>query len=240
MSDGDFFQRIYREEAAAYHALVSAEDRDGVLLPSLAERVPLAGARVVEVGIGTARLGRQLVGAGARVLGLDLFRPMLEEARGHLQEVVGEGSFHLVEARSEEIPVADAWADLTVAGWVLGHQRGWNPGGWRSTVARALDEMERVTRPGGVIALFETQGTGVSRPQPPPGLEEVGEFFESRSFRGRTLRTDYQFASPEEAAEVCGFFFGDALVEKILAEGWDRVPECTGFWVRTRPASERA
>lgn len=231
----DHFRTIYLQHAEDYHRLVEAEDCDRVLLPALAGWLESDRKRVVEVGVGTARIARQLLGMGAEVVGIDLHRPMLEVARrilGTVSEGETAGGWSLLQGDLVALPVRGGWADLTVAGWTLGHQRGWEPERWREILAEALAEMDRVTRPGGVVAVLETQGTGSEQPAPPPGLDEVGEFFEAQGFQGRTLRTDYAFPSPEEAAETCRFFFGDALADRILAERWHRVPECTGLWWR--------
>ena len=55
-----------------------------------------------------------------------------------------------------------------------------------------------------------------------------------QGFRRQAIRTDYGFASPEEAVGTLEFFFGDELVGKIRTNGWKRVPECTGVWTRQR------
>jgi hypothetical protein len=46
------------------------------------------------------------------------------------------------------------------------------------------------------------------------------------------IATDYQFAGVDEAAEICGWFFGEAMAATIRARGWARVPEWTGLFVR--------
>jgi ubiquinone/menaquinone biosynthesis C-methylase UbiE len=227
------FARIYQDEPEAYDRLVSAEDADGVLLPALAALVDPAGARVVEVGVGTARIARQLVGAGARVLGLDPALPMLGVARRRLEEQDPAGNrWALVQGDLRALPVGDGWADLAVAGWVFGHQRFWEPGGWPAAIAEGVEEMRRVVRPGAPVVLLETQGTGATEPNPPPEIAEVERYLaEELGFVGSTLRTDYAFADAAEAAATCGFFFGDEFAARVRAEGWARVPECTGMWV---------
>jgi 2-polyprenyl-6-hydroxyphenyl methylase / 3-demethylubiquinone-9 3-methyltransferase len=53
----------------------------------IAERVPLAGCRVLDVGCGGGLLAEALAGAGARVTGIDLAPGMIEVARLHAAEV---------------------------------------------------------------------------------------------------------------------------------------------------------
>ena len=222
-ASGDHFQRIYRERADDYDRLVAAEDADGRLMPAIEEVAPRL-ARVVEVGAGTGRITRQLVARGDEVVAVDRAAAMLRVARRHLPGAA------LAVADAAALPVADGWADAAIAGWVLGHQRSWNPDGWRGSVGACLDQMERALEPGGVSIVIETLGTGVETPRPSRQLAELHAWLESeRGFARRELRTDYRFASAAEASELCGFFFAGAV-----AVSGPRVPECTGLWWRRR------
>jgi len=221
------FHQIYQRRPEDYDRLIRAEDCDGRLGPALAEAAgrPLAGLRVLDVGAGTGRLARLAAAGGARVVLTDRARPMLEVAR---RDLPGGG---FVVADYAALPVRSGWAQLVTAGWALGHQRGWDPGGWRRTLERAVAEMRRAAAPGGRLMILETLGTGFTEPTPPPGLAEVHDFFrDACGLEGQVLRTDYAFADVDEAAEVCGFFFGEATAARVRAEGWSRVPECTGLW----------
>ncbi len=87
---GTDYESIYRERAADYDRLVSAEDCDGNLLPAIERVTPLAGANVVEVGVGTGRVTRLLVSKGALVIGFDRSEAMLAIARRRLAEVFAD------------------------------------------------------------------------------------------------------------------------------------------------------
>jgi hypothetical protein len=103
---------------------------------------------------------------------------------------------------------------------------------WQAHVARALGEMRRALRPRAALVVIETLGTGSETPAPPnPALAEYYAWLEARGFTRSAIRTDYQFASVDEAASVCGFFFGDAFAQRVRTNGWARVPECTGIWL---------
>jgi hypothetical protein len=69
---------------------------------------------------------------------------------------------------------------------------------------------------------------------PAPPSRELAEYYawleEEQGFTRDAIRTDYLFASVDEAAAVTGFFFGAGFAERVRAEGWTRVPECTGIW----------
>ena len=46
------------------------------------------------------------------------------------------------------------------------------------------------------------------------------------------IRTDYRFASVQEAVELTRFFFGDELADRVRVEDWLVLPENTGIWWR--------
>lgn len=225
------YHAIYESKAVRYHALVSAEDTDGNLSPALSARLPAPGARVVEVGCGTGRLTRMLLDAGMCVTATEGAAAMLDEARDQLGGPSDTLSLAVADARA--LPFGDDTFDAGVAGWVFGHFTGWMPETWEAEVDRAVGELERVVRPGGDLVILETLGTGTDAAGPPH--ERLAAYYarlEAAGFAHAVLETDYQFDSPEHAATVCGFFFGDALVARIRARGWARVPEWTGIWHR--------
>ncbi|MBI5534275.1 MAG: class I SAM-dependent methyltransferase [Deltaproteobacteria bacterium] len=230
------FHEIYRAHADEYDRMVSAEDCDGNLLPALKRAARLDGARVVEVGVGTGRVTRMLLEAGvSHVIGIDTSEAMLSVARGRLEGSGLERTL-LQTGDAAAIPAADASADVAIAGWTFGHTTQWAAGTWRARIGQFVDELERVTRPGGAQLILETLGTGALSPAPPnEALAAYYEFLEAeRGYQREAIATDYLFASPEEAAKACGFFFGAQFAETILREGWSRVPEWTGLWSRTR------
>jgi ubiquinone/menaquinone biosynthesis C-methylase UbiE len=229
------YAAIYRDHADLYDAMVSAEDCDGRLLPALAALAPLDGAQVLDVGIGTGRLARLLAPRCARVVGVDRAPAMLEVARAHLERVA-PGRFELHAADATALPVPDGWADLAVAGWTFGHLRYERAAEWRAAIGAAMAEMDRALRPGGTLVVIETLGTGTETPAPPsPELAEYAAWLEGeQGMRRDALRTDYRFADAAAAARATAFFFGEAFAERVRANGWARIPECTGLW--SRPA----
>jgi len=234
-SDDTKQQVIYRQGADAYDRLVGAEDADGSLPPALAEVARVRGARALDVGCGTGRVTRTLLALGARaVVGVDRAPAMLEVAARSLPA----DRVTLIEGDARAIDLAaiggEGSFDLATAGWCFGHFRSWMPEGWREEIGRALDGMERAVAPGGTLVVIETLGTGHTEPRHHEALEEYFSLLESRGYARRWIRTDYAFASSDEAAQVLGAFFGEALIARIRAEDLARVPECTGIWHRTR------
>ncbi|UJR84697.1 class I SAM-dependent methyltransferase [Sandaracinus amylolyticus] len=233
-SDDEKQRAIYRDAADAYDRLVRAEDADGALPRALAELAVVRGARALDVGSGTGRVARVLLELGAReVVGVDRAPAMLEVAARSLPA----DRVRLIEADARALDLASIGGegsfDLATAGWCFGHFRHWMPDGWRDEVGRALDAMERAVAPGGALVVIETLGTGHTEPRHHDALEEYFALLEARGYARRWIRTDYAFATSDEAAEVLGAFFSEALVAQIRDQRLARVPECTGIWHRT-------
>jgi SAM-dependent methyltransferase len=95
------------------------------------------GARVLDVGAGTGKLTRRLVGAGFSVAAVEPGGAMLDELRLAVPEA------ETYEAPAEAIPLPDASIDAAFAAQAF-H--------WFDR-ERALPELRRVLRPGGGLAL---------------------------------------------------------------------------------------
>ncbi len=223
-------ERVYQESAEAYDALVAAEDEAGNLPRALAELFDVRGKDVVDVGAGTGRVTRVALEGARSVHLVERAQPMLDLAAKRLTGLGRQGlSFHVADAR--ELPLADASVDVAIAGWVFGHFRHWMPEGWRDEVDAALREMRRVLRPGGTLVIIETLGTGHASPRTHEALDEYFAWLETHhGLTRRWVRTDYLFPDVATAARVLGPFFGEPFAERVRAEAWARVPECTGIW----------
>lgn len=229
----DHFKQIYATQADAYDRMVAREDMHGNIFSALNNIVPLSGCTVVEFGAGTGRLTRLLTVLAAQIYAFDESLPMLQRALYSLS-LTGMTNWYLGVADNRALPVASGCADVAIEGWSFGHMVGWAPHDWRAQVGRMITEMRRVLRKGGFAILLETMGTGNKQPQPPTAeLGELYHWLESEhGFQYRWIRTDYQFASVDEADALTRFFFGDILADRIRAEGLTILPECTGVWWR--------
>ncbi len=229
----EHFERIYRDHAEAYDRLVEREDHDGNLLEAVRAVAPLNDAEIVEFGAGTGRVTRRLAPSAARVMAFDASEAMLEVARQRNSEHAGHVQFAV--GPHDRIPLPDAIADIAIEGWSFGHLAEDPPPAEAAlAVQQAIDEMERLVRPGGVLVLIETLGTGRTTPQPPaPYLERMYRYVEEQGFARSWCRTDYVFASEAEARHLIEFFFGAPMLEHLDLQTL-RLPECTGLWHRAR------
>ena len=227
----DHFKHIYRHSAATYDRLVAREDQQGNLFAALNEIRPLHGLQVVELGAGTGRLTRLLSVQVERIAAVDIEPRMLAVARDYMF-TTGMTNWCVAVGDNGRMPVAAGCADLVIEGWSFGHVMGWHPTDWRERIDYMLAEMERILKPGGTAVLIETLGTGLRQPKAPTrDLAQLYKYWrEECGFDFRWIRTDFQFASAEEALELMRFFFGDELAEQCLRGGKTSVPECTGIW----------
>lgn len=118
--------------------------RERLLVPGLDYQ---PGDRLLEVGCGVgavlAVLGETF--PGVRLTGVDVVPSQIGAARGLLAERGVEASLVVADARA--LPFEDASFDHAYGVWVLEHIR---------DGARVLRELRRVLRPGGTVALHET------------------------------------------------------------------------------------
>jgi demethylmenaquinone methyltransferase/2-methoxy-6-polyprenyl-1,4-benzoquinol methylase len=105
-------------------------------------------ARVLDVCTGTGDLAIAAVhgGSGARVVGLDFSDAMLRFGHDKLSAGGMHGRVRLLRADATAIPVRDAWADAATIGFGIRNV---------AEPERAIDEIRRVLKPGGRLAILE-------------------------------------------------------------------------------------
>ncbi len=221
-------QDVYASHAREYEELVSREDYAGNILKAIEQLAPLRNADVVDLGAGTGRLACLLQPHARRVIACDLSPHMLEVARDRLRS--GTGEWFVAAADHRRLPLPVHSADLIVSGWSVSYVTVWYPDDWSAQADAWLHEARRVLRKGGRIILLESLGTGNEVPQRLPHLENFYGWLDRAGFHNDWIRTDYRFESPETAARIAGFFFGDDMRERILRERMTLLPECTGVW----------
>jgi ubiquinone/menaquinone biosynthesis C-methylase UbiE len=224
-------KEIYENSPGRYHELVSREDHEGRILPSLAAVRSLAGCDVIEMGAGTGRLTSLLVPIVKSIRAFDSEPAMLRVAAEKLK-LQGGSNWTLAVSSHRALPVADGSADVVLAGWTVCYAVVDHPHDWQRELVAVLAEAERVLRPGGTVILLETLGTNHETPVPPTHLVPYFEYLENVGFSKKCIRTDFRFDSLEQADELMRFFFGDKIADKVVEAGSPVVPECTGIWWR--------
>lgn len=119
-------------------------------LALMAKRWDLAEAKtVLDVGCGVGHWGRTLapfLPLDASIVGIDREPDWVEEATRRASRVGGSRTFRYLEGLAERIPFPDATFDLVTCQTVLMHV---------ADPSAAIQEMLRVLRPGGRIAVAE-------------------------------------------------------------------------------------
>ena len=223
---------IYEQYADRYDALVGAEDCDRNLNSVLNDIARWSGARVLEAGVGTGRVTAGYVDRVRSAVVCDRSEHMLAFARRRLADYGSVVEF--ICADNFALPQLEQPVDVFVEGWSFGHAIVDNSDQIEATSARLLEQATRNLRPGGVVILLETLGTNTDEPGAPH--EALAAWYRAlqseHRFDHRQIRTDYQFASVQEAVDLTGFFFGPQMAAAVAKRGASRVPEWTGVWWR--------
>lgn len=103
-----------------------------------------AGKEIVDIGCGGGALARDLVAAGARVVGVEVSEAQLATARDRDD---GRGASYLV-GTAQDLPLEDESVDVAVFMRALHHVP-------PADLTQALTEARRVLRPGGAIYIAE-------------------------------------------------------------------------------------
>jgi ubiquinone/menaquinone biosynthesis C-methylase UbiE len=224
-------RKIYQSEGDRYEALISHEDHQGNIARAIDEIIDVNGLDALDLGAGTGRLTLLLAPRLKSIRAFDVSAEMLRVCRERL--IASELSNWQVDvADHRQLPVPDHSADLAVSGWSVSYIAVWNQENGQAELDQWLAEMKRVLRKDGMIILFESLGTGNEEPVRLEHVESTYQWLDLHGFENKWIRTDYQFASIEEAIELSHFFFGDELGEKVEQNQSVILPECTGVWWR--------
>lgn len=125
----EFADWYERGRDRGYHALI--DDLEVDLLSNFVD-----GKEVLEVGCGTGLIMNRIAGKARRAVGIDI-------SHGMLQQAVARG-LDVAQADVTALPFADESFDVVYSFKVLAHV---------AQIDRAMQEMARVTRPGGYLLL---------------------------------------------------------------------------------------
>lgn len=167
--------------------------------------------RVIEPGIGTGRVAIAALAGGHKVVGVDRSRAMLRELNAKLSRVRRPSlRASLVRGDALALPFADRTFDLAILASVLYLIHDWRA---------ALDEVDRVVRPGGNVLLVS------ERSVEQPALARWDALW-----RHAIERTGYRHAPMEP---------DDETLLRELRSGADRVVRRTlHFWTIGRTVAE--
>lgn len=222
-------RKIYQSEGDQYEALVSHEDYQSSIPRAIDEIIHVDGLDALDLGAGTGRLTLILAARLKSIRAFDLSAEMLRVCRERLL-ASGLSNWQVDVADHRQLPVPDHSADLVVSGWSVAYLVVWHPETWREELAKWMNEMKRVLKPGGHIILFESLGTGNETPIQLEHLKNYYPWLDEAGFQHKWIRTDYQFASIEEAVDLAGFFFGEEMANRVRERQSAILPECTGVW----------
>jgi SAM-dependent methyltransferase len=145
----DKYDRTYSDEidkaigfvgqSHSFYMEVKAERLIGLAVREFGD---VSKLKMLDVGCGVGLMSRLLVGSGAELHGIDIARDAVKVAR----EEVPDGHFRAYDGR--RIPFRDNTFDVAFAVCVIHHV----PVGQRQGL---LKGMARVTKPGGLVVLFE-------------------------------------------------------------------------------------
>lgn len=224
-------RKIYQSEGDRYETLISREDHQGNILRAMDEIINVDGLDILDLGAGTGRLTLLLAPRVKFIWAFDTSAEMLRVCRERLL-TSGLSIWQVDIADHRSLPVEAQSADLVVSGWSVSYLAVWNQKDGQAELDKWLTEMKRVIRKDGTIILFESLGTGNESPIRLEHVESTYQWLDDNGFENKWIRTDYQFESLGEAADLAGFFFGAEMADKVRESGSVILPECTGVWWR--------
>ncbi|GED59552.1 class I SAM-dependent methyltransferase [Brevibacillus formosus] len=220
-------EHIYKNQAEQYDLMIS---RQPSLLAVIEEITPIKGKDVIDLGAGSGRLTSVLAPHAKSILALDASAAMLEVNAQQLTQA-GLSNWKTSVADHRNIPADDNSADVILAGWTVCYLTSSEVPNNELNLEKIIQEMKRVLRPGGMIVIMETMGTGYETPHPPEFLTQYYSLLENRhGFSHKWIRLDYRFADLKEAERQARFFFGDELADRVIMEKLVTLPECAGVW----------
>jgi ubiquinone/menaquinone biosynthesis C-methylase UbiE len=168
----------------------------------------------LDIGCGTGFLSLEMAGRGHRVTGVDFAPAMLSEARRKAAERGAAVRFE--EADAEQLPFAAGSFDLTVCRhvlWTLPHPEA------------AIDEWMRVLRPGGRLAVIDSQfdpSVLQAGPQNARSSAEYAQIGDKLPFLGGRPQTEIEALFRTHGLTDVG---GDAVPDLVQAQAQRMVAE---------------
>jgi ubiquinone/menaquinone biosynthesis C-methylase UbiE len=224
------FHNIYENQSKKYDLLIKREDYKQNLLSAIIHIKDPTNKDIIDMGAGTGRIGVSLTPYANSISLFDISLNMLKIAEKNMIQTRFY-NYYIRQADNRNIPMPDQSADIVISGWsisslVIDFQEN-----WEKEIEKVIGEMKRLIRKNGTIIIIETLGTACENPCPPDELKDFYKYLEEvHHFKNKWIRTDFKFNDMDEARELISFFFGKTTSEKIVSNGDNIVPECTGIW----------
>ncbi len=160
----DIYTHGHHDSVVQSHAERSAQDSAGFLLPHLTENMTL-----LDVGCGPGTITSDLATRVASVVGIEPQGTVLDTARENAA-ARGITIVSFEEGSVYELAFADDTFDVAFAHQVLQHL---------SDPVRAIEEMVRVTKPGGLVAIRDADYRAMAWYPQPPELDRWMEIYQA-------------------------------------------------------------
>jgi len=225
------YDLLFADQAEKYDRFVSAEDHEGNLLHALRRLGRLNREQAVaDLGTGTGRIAFLVAPIVRHVYGIEPVGGMRSCAESKRKKL-GVKNVDFLPGEHRDIPLPDHSVDLVMEGWAFLQAFSGAYPEWRAEFDAIRKETRRILRPGGTVVYIETMGSLHLWDEPPARTSLLYDYFERElGLRKTVIRTDYKFASIEDAVDLGTFFFGDEVGAEIRQVGEPIVPEATALW----------
>ena len=225
------YDALFADQAEKYDRFVAAEDYLGNLLRTIRNVGHLSREQTVaDLGTGTGRVAFLLCPIVRHVYGIEPVGGMRAVADAKKQRL-GVRNVDFLPGEHKDLPLPNNSVDLIVEGWAFLKAFRTAYPEWRTEFEAIVVEMKRILRHGGSVVLIETMGSWHIWEKVPDRNVDLYDYFEKDlGLKKTTIRTDYKFASSEEAVDLSTFFFGDEVGAEVSAAGDLIVPEATVVW----------
>jgi SAM-dependent methyltransferase len=167
-----------------------AQDRPGLLIQALRERLP-AGGLVADVGAGDGYLARQLTTPARTVV-------PIEPAAG----MITGDDLPWVQADAEHLPFANRTLDAAYATWAYFFSRDWDP-------TPGLEELHRTVKPGGELLVAENLGGDEFCALAAEDITADIDVWASWGFDCSVIESLFEFDDIDESRRLLEWYFGD-------------------------------